>query len=200
MESEILCDLLKARGTKRRVELKIFIARHGKPSVHTAVPLKIYVSTQNARRYLLAYNYRAKRIIVYRLDSIRDIILKKPEPKFEKYRDKAKIIEKNLWGVAIPARESVDHIEIVIRVENGEEYILSRMEREKRNGEITPLGDSLYLFTADVCDAAEMLPWIRTFIGRISDLRCSNKYVEETFYEDLKAMEHMYGVDADVVL
>jgi len=65
------------------------------------------------------------------------------------------------------------------------------------------LGGNLYRFTASVCDAVEMLPWIRTFIGRISALRCDNSDVEKTFYEDLKAMENMYGVDEadkDVIL
>jgi hypothetical protein len=164
------------------------------------VPLKIYVSTQNARRYLLAHNYRFRRKIFYRLDSVRDVIMKKTEPKFEKYREDVKNFEKKLWGVAIPARESVDQIEIDIRVESGEEYIPQRINREKRGGKIFSLGDNMYRFSADVCDATEMLPWIRTFIGRIVALRCDNSYVEETFYGDLKEMERMYGADEDVVL
>ena len=200
MESEILCCLLEAIGEKRRVELKVFTARRGKPSSHVVVPLKISVSTQNARRYLPAYNYRSKRIIFYRLDSIKEAILKEPEPEFEKYRDKAESLEKNLWGVAIPTQESADHIEIDIRIEDDEEYILRRLEREKRAGTITHLEDQLYRFAADVCCATEMLPWIRTFIGRISSLRCDNRYVEEIFYEDLKSMERIYGMDEDVVL
>ena len=203
MESEVLYDLLEAISEKRRVELNIFTARHGKASAHIVMPLKIYISTQNARRYLLAYNYRSKRAIFYRLDSVKDIKLKEHEPEFEKYREKAKYLKKKLWGVAIPAKESVDHIEIDVRIENDEEYILRRMEREKRNGKIAFLGDHLYRFTADVCDATEMLPWIRTFIGRISAFRCDNSNVEETFHKDLYEMEHMYGVgeaDKNVIL
>jgi DNA-binding transcriptional ArsR family regulator len=203
MESEILYELLEAIDEKRRVELKIFAARHGKASAHVVVPLKIYISTQNGRRYLLAYNYRFKKMIFYRLDSVKSITFGEPEPEFEKYRNEAENFKKNLWRVAIPARESIDHIEIDIRVENGEEYILNRLEREKRNGKVTPLGDRLYSFTADIFDAVEMLPWIRTFIGRIAALRCDNKFVEETFFEDLKMMEHMYevdGADINVVL
>ena len=52
---------------------------------------------------------------------------------------------------------------------------------------------------ADVYDASEMLPWIRTFIGRIVNLQCSNQFVVNTFYEDLQRMEAMYGGDADAI-
>ena len=52
---------------------------------------------------------------------------------------------------------------------------------------------------ADVYDAAEMLPWIRTFIGRISELKCSSAYVEQRFREDLRRMNEMYGGESDAV-
>ena len=40
----------------------------------------------------------------------------------------------------------------------------------------------------------EMLPWIRTFTGRIVSLSCSNPEVTEWFYGDLDEMMQMYGV------
>ena len=33
-----------------------------------------------------------------------------------------------------------------------------------------------------------MLPWIRTFTGRIAGLSCSNKNITATFYDDLETM------------
>jgi len=44
-----------------------------------------------------------------------------------------------------------------------------------------------------------MLPWIRTFIGRIVDLQCSNKFVVKTFNDDLRHMEAIYGGETDAV-
>ena len=43
-------------------------------------------------------------------------------------------------------------------------------------------------------DAGEMLPWLRTFIGRIEGFSCSNKAVEEKFWQDLAEVYAMYGV------
>ena len=47
--------------------------------------------------------------------------------------------------------------------------------------------------------AVELLPWIRTFTGRIVSLKSTNAEVEKRFYGDLAAMRAMYGGDADAV-
>ena len=54
-------------------------------------------------------------------------------------------------------------------------------------------------FSADVYDASEMLPWLRTFIGRIVDLKCSSQYVLDMFREDLARMDALYGGGDDVI-
>ena len=71
------------------------------------------------------------------------------------------------------------------------------LEREKRCGRVEKLGDARYRFTAYVHDAGEMLPWLRTFIGRIESFKCSNKSVEEKFWQDLSSMCARYGVKKD---
>lgn len=45
----------------------------------------------------------------------------------------------------------------------------------------------------------EMMPWIRSFIGRITKLECSNQEVVDTFYSDLEEMKIMYGGDDNAV-
>ncbi len=85
-------------------------------------------------------------------------------------------------------------MEFTIKINDGEEYILNRLEREKRCGEVEFLGENKYRFYADVFDTSEMIPWIRTFIGRITQLDFSNRTVENTFKNDLEEMYDMYGV------
>ena len=80
-----------------------------------------------------------------------------------------------------------------------EEFILQRLNREKRHGHIEIIDEHTCKFIADVYDASEMLPWLRTFIGRITDLQCSSQFVVQTFYEDLKKMKSMYGGDMDAI-
>ena len=77
--------------------------------------------------------------------------------------------------------------------------MLEGMEREKRHGTVEQVDECTWKFTADVYDASEMLPWIRTFTGRIDHLECSNEFVVNRFREDLSALARMYGGDGDAV-
>ena len=52
-------------------------------------------------------------------------------------------------------------------------------------------------FTADVFDASEMVPWIRTFISRIVDISFSDPALEQQFRDDLRQMYAMYGLEGD---
>ena len=85
---------------------------------------------------------------------------------------------------------------MTLRIEDGEEYIAQRLEREKRCGTVEPVPGGRR-FSADVRDAYELLPWLRTLIGRITDLQCSNPAVTETFRKDLAAMAELYGKKSD---
>ena len=82
---------------------------------------------------------------------------------------------------------------MTVHVEPDEGFILDRLDREKRCGYVEVLDGSTFKYVADVYDAGEMLPWLRTFLGRIEHLECSNRYVTETFWRDFAAMQAMYG-------
>ena len=145
---------------------------------------------------LLAYNYELKRPRVYRLDRIRRVKMMEPEKEPERLDQYGRKFAEKLWGVSAgpDGKREADHLEMVIRVEEGEEFIFRRLLREKRIGTAEELEEGLLKFEADVCDAMEMLPWIRTFTGRIVSLSCSNPEVTEWFYGDLDEMMQMYGV------
>ncbi len=199
LDSEILCRLLLCIGEGRRAKLSIRSLRRGCRRTLSVAPLRIYVSAQNGRRYLLAYHHPLRKLVLSRLDSIEAVKPGAPEPEFQRYRECAKRFGENLWGVSAGMDFSMDHIELLIRAGKGEEHIPQRLEREKRCGRVESAGEGLWRFTADVWDAAELVPWLRTFIGRIVSLDCSNGRVTETFMEDLRELERMYGGDEDAV-
>lgn len=88
---------------------------------------------------------------------------------------------------------------MVLEIQPYEQYILHRVEREGRMGKLEAVSDTLYKFSIDLYDAMEMLPWIRTFIGRIVKLECGNPLVTATFYKDFNLMLNMNGVDTSAV-
>lgn len=199
LDSQVLCTLLKSMGEKRCAELQVRSLRRGDIRQHTVFPEKIYVSTQTGRPYLLGYAYRLRRPMFFRIDSIKAVKPGAVEKQYEKYVGYCEKFGSYLWGVSTGVDYSIDHIEMTVHVDDGEEYIVSRLEREKRGGRIEKIDDRTYRFITDVYDATEMLPWIRTFIGRILELKCSNSYAADTFFADLTAMRQMYGGDADAV-
>jgi hypothetical protein len=48
---------------------------------------------------------------------------------------------------------------------------------------------------ADVFDTSEMIPWIRTFLSRITRMNFSDRTIENRFKADIQEMYRMYDVD-----
>ena len=170
----------------------------GKSISFRVLPLKIYVSTQSGRRYVMCWFFKAQRIIFCRLDNLERVLEAKPVRDYDKFYAMAEQMEQKLWGVSmnrVPAADALEHVELFVRISSDEPYILQCLEREKRCGRVEKIDDEHYRFIADVHDAGEMLPWLRTFIGRIEGFSCSNKAVSDKFRQDLAEVYAMYGVE-----
>ena len=81
-----------------------------------------------------------------------------------------------------------------ILVVDDEEHIFQRLIREKRCGKVERLSKNEARYYAEVWDAHEMLPWIRTFIMRITELHISDKQLEEHFWNDVYEMRKLYAL------
>lgn len=193
LDSDVLCDLLQAIDERRTAELVIRNLRNDREYQRTICPLKIYISTQSGRQYLLCYHYRGRHMVFFRLDAIKKVSIGNVEKHYDKYLGYQEKFDQHLWGVSTGPDHNLEHIEMTIHFGHGEEFVLQRLKREKRHGTVELLDAQTCRFTADVYDASEMLPWLRTFLGRIVDLKCSNPFVENMFYEDLRCMNAMYG-------
>ena len=79
--------------------------------------------------------------------------------------------------------------------EPAEQYIIDRLKREGRGGTVTKIEPGIYQYEIEVFDCNEMLPWLRTFTGRILSLTCTDQFVAHRFYRDLQAMYRMYQIE-----
>ena len=199
LDSQVLYDLLMMIREHCAVELSVRNLQSEAIRQRTVYPLKIYISTQTGRQYLLCYHYRAKHLTFIRLDFIRKVMPGNYEKKHELYESYYQRFVGHLWGVSIGPGHNLDHIEMTIHVGEGEDHIPQRLRREKRNGVVEQLDESTWRYSTDVYDASEMMPWLRTFIGRIVDLKCSDQSVVDTFYADLQEMLRLYGGDDHAV-
>lgn len=197
LDGEVLLSALEAIGEHRRVRLTNVSLRSGQACEHLAYPLRIYISTQSGRQYLLCWHYGLRRMQFFRMDAITKIKLEEPEPEPDRFADSYDRFRKNLWGVSGGRDHSMDHVEMDVRVEDDEWFIPQRLERERRWGHVEQLDEHTWRFTADVYDTSEMLPWLRTFIGRILRLEFSNPRVRRTWQDDMRALARAYGEEDD---
>ena len=198
IDSEIFCELLLAIDGRRKIRLTVknlLQDVEGEFLTYVNTPLKIFISTENGRQYCLGWNESQGRFFFSRLDRIVKVELLEEDPQFEQLLTRAESERAHLWGVSFGGLEEPgepEHLEMVIRVERYEHFILERMMREKRCGMVTALSPGRYLFTADVYDPQEMLPWIYSLTGRIESLSCSNPAVTKKFYSELEQMVNYY--------
>lgn len=201
MDSGVLAALFLAMREKRAVSVTNVSRRRDTPKTVRLIPLRVLISVQSGRQHLLAYTPEYRSFDTYRIDYLSDVKLGEPSSELEGLRSALAGMQSRMWGVGLKRRQGADdrpeHVDFTVRVGDGEEFIVKRLEREKRVGRVERLDAHTYRFTADVYDAGEMLPWIRSFICRITALHFSSKVLEEQFRSDLSAMYRMYGIEEE---
>ncbi|MBO5373658.1 MAG: WYL domain-containing protein [Lachnospiraceae bacterium] len=201
MDSEILLTLFEAMHQKKYISVEAINRHKDKISENYIVPLKIMISVQNGRQYLMAFAPRFKKMIAYRTDNIISVKLAEKCEQFDELRGKLNSMLPHMWGVNTQSvsGKRMEHIEFTVCYEEYEQFIHNRLEREKRCGTVEKISDCESRFSADVYDASELIPWIRTFICRITKLHISNKELEKQFWDDMENMYKLYdlgGADA----
>lgn len=197
MDSGILCALFDAMRERRTVTIRVIRRRNDRTAEIQAVPLRVRISVQTGRQYLLAYAPDQGRIASFRVDNVLSVKPGEVCGQFDRLRLELAEMEPHLWGVSLPASSDrkLEHIEFTVEYSEREAHIHGRLEREKRCGTVERLSGNSSRFSADVYDALELLSWIRTFICRISGFECSNREVEARFRDDLLRMYRMYGLE-----
>ena len=193
LDSQILFQLVAAMSSHRWVDLTMHGLFHPMERYRRVYPCRIHISSQTGRQYLLGMKESDGKFQFFRLDTIHKVKPGAVEPNHDAFMQRMEAFSEKMWGVSLQQQEETDHLEMTIHAESTESFILQRLIREKRNGTVTVLDENTYLYQADVYDALEMLPWIRTFIGRIVKLECSNDAVMKRYQQDLDAMGALYG-------
>jgi len=191
LDMEVLLEIMTAIREHRYVEIIPFSKQEEINAI--ILPLRVYISTQNGRQYVLAWHSGKDCLQTFRLDNIRSVRQLDVEENTARYFRSYEASRNKIWGVSLGNRDNTERLTMVIYAARGEDYIIRRLEREKRCASLERLDDYRWRLTAEVFDAKEMIPWIRTFIGRIQSLQCSNPEIEEIFHKDLEAMWDNYG-------
>jgi hypothetical protein len=197
MDSEILCTVFLAMSDKKKLEIVTVSKKVRTPQSAVVVPLKVMISAQSGRQYMMAYDKESGMIRAYRLDNIVKASVSDVCDNIDELMDKYEAMRPHIWGVSTQGSSGarMEHIDFTIRYGRFEDYIPKRLEREKRCGTVTYLDDEHVKFSADVYDIGELIPWIRTYICRITEIHMSDRKLEERFLSDIKRMYEMYGIE-----
>ena len=202
LDSGVLASLFEAMHLKSIISATNASRKRDEPRRIRIIPLRVFISVQNGRQHLLAYQPELNSIKSFRIDYLKDVKIEEPTPRFDELRASLDTMQTKMWGVNAKQERGgearAEHVEFTVRVAPDEDFIVRRLEREKRIGRVEEIGTGMYKFSADVYDTTEMIPWIRTFICRIVSLDFSNKAAERQFRADVTAMYSMYGIGGDV--
>ncbi len=197
LDSQILMQLFEAMNQNKTVKIEVLNRSRDRLSENHVVPIRILISVQNGRQYLCAYSPEFKKITQYRIDNIVSVKMEEECANFQEYRNALNSMLTHMWGVCTEGSSGsgIEHVEFTVTYGPNEEFIHKRLEREKRCGRVERLGKYKSRFSADVYDASELVPWIRTFICRITDIHFSDSNLEKRFKADLEAMYELYGIE-----
>ena len=199
LDSEVVEALFRAMREERIVTVHNHSRRAEEPRINRIIPLRIFVSVRSGRQHLLAYQPDFNTIKAFRIDYLSHVKLQETSARFRELRRHLDRMQERMWGVATGKQgfrqERTEEVSFTVRVEEDEPYIIDRLLRERRIGIVERIDDRHYRFTAQVYDANEMVPWIRSFLCRITELHFSNKALERQFRGDIEKMYHMYGVE-----
>ena len=197
LDSEIMCALFMAMREKKNVTISSVSRRKGKVFDSGVTPLRIMISVQNGRQYLMAHTPKYNRITSYRLDNIVSVKIDGDCDRFDELRQTLDNMQRNMWGVSTQgvSGQRLEHVDFTVHYDDNEQYIHNRLEREKRCGTVCRIDNNTSRFSADVYDSSELVPWIRTYICRITEIYFSNKELEKQFCGDITNMYNMYGIE-----
>lgn len=194
LEDQVLLQSLTAIREHRLIDYENKSFRSGSISSQSGVPLKIFVSTRTGRRYLCLYLPSLRRFHNARLDSILSITLKEPWDDYERTYEALLANIKRCWGVSFGSgRSRLETICLRLSIdEEKEPYILNRLYREGKGGEILKIREHEYLYTGAFFDTNELLSWVKSFTGRILDIQgtCEPAILKVT--RDWERMYQMY--------
>lgn len=202
IESDFLEQIFEAIRQQRTLVIEQKRSEDDNAFPNEIVPLMIYQSTQDGRMYLMGYRQLGDYFLALRFDYI---VAMKTGDVFEDFlqkRSEFEALRDSIWGVALrwnnkPDTASTAHVTFRVHFEDDEKFIYQRLLREKRSGTVTLLDDHTAQFDADIFDPMEIIPWIRSFICRITFFDCSEKSVVCRFYDGIREMNRLYSLEEE---
>lgn len=194
LDDEILLQVFKAIENKQVLTATLVGSRNNINRSTNFLPLKVLVNTKTGRRYISIYGLRNKKFSTLRLDYIKEVAIGDIYPEHETICAEYQLRMASSFSITHQSTEKLNYVKMLLRIDEAtEQYMLERIKREGRHGVIIKVDENLYEYSIDVADTLEMVPWLRTFIGRIVRLEGSENHVISQFKRDINTMASLYS-------
>ncbi|MGX7417182.1 WYL domain-containing protein [Carnobacterium gallinarum] len=187
LEEQILLNLLDAIQSKTRV-LLTFPKGHEVPFT----PVRIMVSVETGRQYVVGRSPQRKFLKTYRLDQIETVTGNQVDPLFAEIKQQYLAFQAYTWNAGF-ANNPPQQLRVTLSINEATEfYLIERIESEGRMGTLKRIDHNLFLYHVTLHDLHSINPFLRTLIGRIVDIETSNQQWKKQFLEDLDALYRIY--------
>lgn len=195
LEDIIIPDILSAIEQKKYISAVSFRNKDDK-NMNDIIPMQIFTSVQTGRRYLAGYITTRQRFTALRLDFIKSVTAGTVCDYYDSIYDRFLYERNYCFGVSFGSWGKIPEPETLIidfKIdEKTENFVINRLEREKRNGILERTGVNSFRLTVRTYDSYEVLQWVRTFTGRILSVKGDNMSAIKRFYNDINHMHNLY--------
>lgn len=108
--------------------------------------------------------------------------------------DYAAVLEKS-WCATLRPSQGPTEIQVDITLdERTQGFLINRLIKEGRWGGLQRISEGKYVFTIEVNDSSEMIPWLRSFAGYVTVRQSQEHDTRERLLADAKEALKNYGV------
>lgn len=193
LDDEVLVQVLGAIRDKKSAVLNIVNTKSSSGVKSSVVPLMVLSNTRTGRRYVGIYSTRKNKYSTVRVDYIKDVDIGDIQPEYDSIKDKYSILMKNTFSIMNKSAEGLQNVRMLLSIDEAtEQYMINRIKREGRHGVLNWVDNNVFEYTINVADTLEMVPWLRTFIGRIINIEGTETGIISQFKKDIETMMSMY--------
>ena len=186
LDSEVIYTSLSAINEKRYISIK-----KRDNNIIKVIPIQVRFSARDGRSYLVYYANCHFNIANF--ENIISIKKQKEYPDFDSLIMQYNSFKKGLWGKSInPDEDKREHVNFTIQFNENEMYALKRLQREAFLGKIE-CNKNEATFSFELFDSKELIPWIRSYFGRITEFNFENKRLQHQLTDEIEKMYAMYN-------
>lgn len=194
LDDAVVLKILDAISQKRKIVIKQSV-KGRRDWTRQVVPIHIRSNARTGRQYLVCFTLKRERFSKVRIDYIQSVTLGEPIAGYDSIRQKCESCFERSFSLEYQQHD-LKQVRMVLYIEEQtERYVLERLRREGCHGVTTRLKQNTFEYTIEVPDTLEMVPWLRTFIGRIISIEGTETSVITMFKNDIETMMSMVGDD-----